>query len=150
MLGTIDNIRACNPTVLPDDIGIIFMENIDANFKLASNLQSMIKEKYNWTVNIGYETKEKKKGTLFVSNRNNVKGLEFPFVICIMQNALTNDFSIRNSIYMMLTRSFLSQLITQRGYCQLDDVVTNTVGMIVGWGIWKMLSSVGIEGNPLF
>ena len=48
VLGTIDNIRACNPTVLPDDIGIIFMENIDANFKLASNLQSMIKEKYNF------------------------------------------------------------------------------------------------------
>lgn len=111
VLGTIDNIRACNPTVLPDDIGIIFMENIDANFKLASNLQSMIKEKYNWTVNIGYETKEKKKGTLFVSNRNNVKGLEFPFVICIMQNALTNDFSIRNSIYMMLTRSFLTSYL---------------------------------------
>lgn len=44
----------------------------------------------------------------------------------------------------------LSQLITQRGYCQLDDVVTNTVGMLVGWGIWKMLSSVGIVGNPLF
>lgn len=111
VLGTIDNIRACNTTVLPDDIGIIFMENIDANFKLASNLQSMIKEKYNWTVNIGYETKEKKKGTLFVSNRNNVKGLEFPFVICIMQNALTNDFSIRNSIYMMLTRSFLTSYL---------------------------------------
>ena len=111
VLGTIDNIRACNPTVLPDDIGIIFMENIDANFKLASNIQSMIKEKYNWTVNIGYETKEKKKRTLFVSNRNNVKGLEFPFVICIMQNALTNDFSIRNSIYMMLTRSFLTSYL---------------------------------------
>lgn len=44
----------------------------------------------------------------------------------------------------------LSQLITQRGYCQLDDVVTNTVGMLVGWGIWKMLSSVGIARNPLF
>lgn len=44
----------------------------------------------------------------------------------------------------------LSQLITQRGYCQLDDVVTNTVGMLVGWGIWKMLSSVGIAENPLF
>ena len=44
----------------------------------------------------------------------------------------------------------LSQLITQRGYCQLDDVVTNTVGMLVGWGIWKMLSSVGIAKNPLF
>lgn len=44
----------------------------------------------------------------------------------------------------------LSQLITQRGYCQLDDVVTNTVGMLVGWGIWKMLSSVGMAENPLF
>lgn len=111
VLATIDKIRACNSTVLPDDIGIIFMENVDTNFKLASNLQSMIKEKYNWTVNIGYETKEKKKGTLFVSNRNNVKGLEFPFVICIMQNVLTNDFSIRNSIYMMLTRSFLTSYL---------------------------------------
>ena len=44
----------------------------------------------------------------------------------------------------------LSQLITQRGYCQLDDVVTNTVGMLVGWGIWKMLSSVGIAGKRRF
>lgn len=111
VLETIDKIRACNSTVLPDDIGIIFMENVDANFKLASNLQSLIKEKYDWTVNIGYETKEKKKGTLFVSNRNNVKGLEFPFVICIMHNVLTDDFAIRNSIYMMLTRSFLTSYL---------------------------------------
>lgn len=85
--------------------------NREILFKLASNLQSLIKEKYNQTVNIGYETKEKKKGTLFISNRNNVKGLEFPFVICIMQNVLTNDFSVRNSIYMMLTRSFLTSYL---------------------------------------
>lgn len=111
VLNTIEKIKEANPTVLPDDIGIIFMENIDSNFKLASNLQSLIKERYNWTVNIGYETKEKKKGTLFISNRNNVKGLEFPFVICIMQNVLTNDFSVRNSIYMMLTRSFLTSYL---------------------------------------
>ena len=35
----------------------------------------------------------------------------------------------------------LLQLITQRGYCQLDDVVTNTVGTLLGWLIctgWKM------------
>ena len=31
----------------------------------------------------------------------------------------------------------MSQLITQRGYCQLDDVVTNTAGTIIGWTIWK-------------
>ena len=108
IISIIDEIRQKNPTVAPDDIGIMFMENIDKNYKLAAKLQFMIKEKFNWNVNIGYETKEKKKGTLFISNRNNVKGLEFPFVICIMQGELTDDFQVRNSIYMMLTRSFLT------------------------------------------
>lgn len=28
------------------------------------------------------------------------------------------------------------QLITGRGFCQLDDVVTNTAGTVVGWGIY--------------
>ena len=31
----------------------------------------------------------------------------------------------------------ISQLITQWGFCQLDDVVTNTVGAFVGWIIWN-------------
>lgn len=31
----------------------------------------------------------------------------------------------------------LMQLFTQRGYCQLDDVVTNTAGTFAGWIIWK-------------
>lgn len=111
ILDIIGNIKIQNPTVSPDDIGIIFMENMEKNYKLASMLQFLIKKEYNWTVNIGYETKEKKKDTLFISNRNNVKGLEFPFVICVMQNDLTNDFSVRNSIYMMLTRSFLTSYL---------------------------------------
>lgn len=108
VLSIITEIKQKNPTVSPDDIGIMFMENIDRNYKLASNLQILIKEKFNWDVNIGYETKEKKKGSLFISNRNNVKGLEFPFVICFMQGSLTDNFQLRNSIYMMLTRSFLT------------------------------------------
>lgn len=33
----------------------------------------------------------------------------------------------------------LSQLLTQRGYCQLDDVVTNTVGTLCGWLVWNVL-----------
>ena len=32
----------------------------------------------------------------------------------------------------------ITQHIAQRGYLQLDDVVTNTVGMFVGWLIWKI------------
>lgn len=34
----------------------------------------------------------------------------------------------------------VSQLMTQRGFCQLDDVVTNTAGTLLGWLIWKCAS----------
>lgn len=108
IISIIDTIKFDNPTLQPDDIGIMFLENTNYNYNLANNLQLAIGEKFNWDVNIGYETKEKKRGALFISNRNNVKGLEFPFVICIMQSDLTNDLQTRNSIYMMLTRSFIT------------------------------------------
>lgn len=37
----------------------------------------------------------------------------------------------------LLTSIFVEvlQLFTQRGYCQLDDVLTNTIGVIIGWSI---------------
>lgn len=97
-----------NPTVTPDDIGIIFLENINSNYNLATRLQILINSRFNWKTNLGYETKTKIKDTIFISNRNNVKGLEFPFVIFITQGILNNDLQLRNSIYMMLTRSFIS------------------------------------------
>lgn len=108
ILHVIDRLRKENPTLQPDDIGIMFLENTNDNYDLANSLQVAIGERFQWDVNIGYETKEKKKGALFISNKNNVKGLEFPFVICFMQDMLTNDLQIRNSIYMMLTRSFIT------------------------------------------
>ena len=110
----IKEIKDNNPTVVPDDIGIIFLEN---DFQLASNLQICISEVFGWEVNIGYETKEKRKGELFLSNKNNVKGLEFPFVICLLKNELVDSFNTRNSLYMMLTRSFISSylLVTDNG-----------------------------------
>ena len=86
----------------------MFLENINENYKLANELQAAVGEKFGWDINIGYETKEKRKGAVFVSNKNNVKGLEFPFVICLMQNPLDEDLQNRNSIYMMLTRSFIT------------------------------------------
>lgn len=97
-----------NETVEPDDIAIMFLENSNQNYNIANQLVTEVKERFGWDVNIGYETKVKQKGTLFISNRNNVKGLEFPFVICFMQGELTNNLQTRNSIYMMLTRSFLT------------------------------------------
>ncbi len=120
----IEKIRNENPTVEPDDIGIMFLENVNANYLLANQLQVAINEKFNWDVNIGYETKEKKRGTLFISNRNNVKGLEFPFVICFMQSNLSKDLQIRNSIYMMLTRSFIASyfILPNENNQNLDEI----------------------------
>ncbi|MDE6846286.1 MAG: ATP-binding domain-containing protein, partial [Lachnospiraceae bacterium] len=108
ILDIIVDLKESNPTLRPDDIGIMFLENSNSNYEIANNLQINIKEKFRWDVNIGYESKEKRKGTVFISNRNNVKGLEFPFIICFMQSGLDHDLQNRNSIYMMLTRSFIT------------------------------------------
>ena len=108
IIETISKIQEQNPTVEAEDIGIMFLENNNVNYTLAKQLQIAIKEKFGWDVNIGYETKEKVKDTLFISNKNNVKGLEFPFVICFMQGHLTANLQTRNAIYMMLTRSFIT------------------------------------------
>lgn len=56
--------------------------------------------------NIAYESKKTEKGKLLISNKNNVKGLEYPFVICITKKIL-KDESYRNTMYTMLTRSFI-------------------------------------------
>ncbi|MDO5348388.1 MAG: VanZ family protein [Lachnospiraceae bacterium] len=37
----------------------------------------------------------------------------------------------------------LAQLITSRGYCQLDDVLTNTVGAWIGWLIFQAAAERG-------
>lgn len=105
----LSNLKEKYDTLLPDDIGIIFLEQSNnENYILANQIAIMVKEEMGWDVNKGYETKEKKDNTLFISNRNNVKGLEFPFVICLTRNNINNSMAFRNSIYMMLTRSFLT------------------------------------------
>lgn len=108
VMNILENIVDENPTVTPDDIGIIFLENMEKNYQLTNLLQVKVKQRFKWDVNIGYESKTKYKDTLFISNRNNVKGLEFPFIICIMQSPLRQSLQQRNSLYMMLTRSFIT------------------------------------------
>ncbi|MGP6381655.1 DEAD/DEAH box helicase [Yersinia bercovieri] len=102
----ITNIREKNPTVQAQDIGLIFFSSDKGNYTLADRLEVSIPKHFGWEVNKAYESKEKIDGSLFISNQNNVKGLEFPFVICIAEN-IRNSYHFRNSLYMMLTRSFL-------------------------------------------
>ena len=49
-------------------------------------------------------------GALFITNPNNVKGLEFPFVICIT-GSIKDDYRYRNILYTMLTRSFIQSYL---------------------------------------
>lgn len=115
ILGVDQKVKECmdeiidkNRTVKPDDIAIVLLGNSKTNYWIADTLGMMIKEEYAWDSTKGYISKEKEKGKVFISNTNNVKGLEFPFVICIETGIINDDIQKRNSIYMILTRSFLS------------------------------------------
>lgn len=102
----IREIQTENPDVTVNDIGIIFIEQNQDGYDLADRLGFSIPGQLNWDVNKAYETKETLPDELFISNKNNVKGLEFPFVICI-SDKIRRGVNYRNALYMMLTRSFI-------------------------------------------
>lgn len=102
----INNIKKDNPTATTEDVGVIFLNANKRSFRLADILEQRIPAELGWRVNKAYESKRKVKDFLFVSNRNHVKGLEFPFVICVAET-ITRSHSLRNALYMMLTRSFI-------------------------------------------
>jgi len=110
IVGIIRDIKVANETLLPEDIGIIFLDSGNDIYSLANILEYKIENEFGWTVNKAYETKEKIKDQVFISNKNNVKGLEFPFVICVTR-AIKNNSMYRNSIYTMLTRSFIKSYL---------------------------------------
>jgi len=106
----LQNILEQNPTVNPDDIGIIYIGSNKKCYSLSDLLEYRISQEFNWPVNKAYDTKSKVQGSIFVSNKNHVKGLEFPFVICVVE--YLSDFKHeRNALYMTLTRSFIQSYL---------------------------------------
>ena len=108
IMGCIDEIRQMNSTVTPDDIAIVFLSNSKLNYSISDSLLFHIWDRYEWEACQGYVTKTKEKNRLFISNVNNIKGLEFPFVICACTETVSSSVKQRNSMYMILTRSFLN------------------------------------------
>lgn len=102
----IKKIRDEYPSVTEEDICVILLDSDDYIYNLANVLETKIPRVIGWDVNKAYETKNKIEGSLLVSNRNNVKGLEYPFVIC-MTKKLEEDYAYRNAVYTMLSRSFI-------------------------------------------
>lgn len=104
----IDKIIDENPGVCPDDIGIIFTNGGRVIYEVIDRLASMISKRLGWQTCKGHITKQREQGKMYISNINNIKGLEFPFVICVSLGRITRNVLSRNSIYMALTRSFIA------------------------------------------
>ena len=108
VLNAITEIKKENPNVLPEDIAVIILGSYSALCSIADKIVTSLFSEFNWKASKGYETKEKAPDKVYISNVNNIKGLEFPFVICVIPRGITNNILSRNSIYMALTRSFLT------------------------------------------
>ena len=99
---------------------IFDIKDDDYIYTHAPILQSELLKQLGWKSNLAYETKDKSLGGVFISNRNNVKGLEFPFVFCLSKKISKNP-QYRNVLYTMLTRSFLRSylILPQNAECGL-------------------------------
>ncbi len=111
VISVISQLQKQHPSLKPEDVAIIFLDDNKKNlYEYIDNLAVNIGSKLNWSVNRAYENKNKVPDTVFISNPNNVKGLEFPFVICIT-NSIKDTYKYRNILYTMLTRSFIQSYL---------------------------------------
>ena len=137
----IKNIYSEFSTVTPDDIAIIFLDTDQYIYQYASEIERAIGLEMSSECNIAYESKKTEKGKILISNKNNIKGLEYPFVICITKKIL-KDKSYRNTMYTMLTRSFIrSYLMLLKG----DDNGFTEEMLVGGQHIMKEKNIVVIE-----
>ena len=99
-------VRETYPEVTINDFCVIFMDLNDAAYEMANLLEMKMYNEFGWLTTKAYQEKRNIKDTLLISNRNNIKGLEYPFVICVTSN-FNSGYSYRNALYTMLTRSLL-------------------------------------------
>lgn len=114
----IKKIRQDYNNVVPGDISVIMLDNHDDIYEWSNQLERRLYSTFNWFANKAYESKAVENNKLLISNRNNVKGLEYPFVICVTR-ALGSSYGYRNALYTMLSRSFLVS------YLLISGVETN-------------------------
>jgi len=119
VLDILKSLKAENETLTPDDVAIIVLDDNKTIYDFVDKLGFEILSQIGWEINRAYDSKVKIDNTLFITNRNNVKGLEFPFVICITAR-IKDDYRYRNSLYTMLTRSFIQSYLLIRHFEGLE------------------------------
>ena len=111
----VTQIKAQHTSVTSGDIAVLFLDKRNYIYDVIPALKSKIQRELEWEVNVSHETKTSDDQKFFISNINNAKGLEFPFVICYAQD-LNRNSSFRNGLYTMMARSFLeSHLVLGAG-----------------------------------
>ena len=103
-------IKEENKTVRAGDIAIAFIGKDLHNTKIDLELQQVIEKEFSqdeWTVNLAHRSKEKNADQILLTNENNIKGLEFPFVIVVACGKIRDHLGQRNKLYMMITRSMM-------------------------------------------
>ena len=121
VIGIITKIINKDKDIKPDDISIILLDDNKNIYQYIDALSNNINTTFNWTVNRGYETKHKIENTLYISNPNNIKGLEFPYVICVT-GGIQNTYKYRNILYTMLTRSFIQSYLLLNPTENLEEI----------------------------
>lgn len=106
IIRVVQAIKARHPTVVQGDIAVLFLDKDSYIYDEIPALKSKINQSMGWDSNVSYESKRRDPDSLFISNINNAKGLEFPFVICYAKD-LRKVPSFRNALYTMMARSFL-------------------------------------------
>ena len=117
ILAIINEVRQVHRNVEPGDIAIVFPGNTSMNYEIANEVADLLRRRLNWGAVLGYNAKSTVENSVFISNRNNIKGLEFPFVICYVIGEITRSLALRNALYMILTRSFLTSYLVFNESC---------------------------------
>ncbi|SNY65049.1 DEAD/DEAH box helicase [Stenotrophomonas sp. CC120223-11] len=106
VVDAISSIKKRHPTAVEGDFAVIFLDKGNNVYEQVDILRTFVSENFKWNPNVSFETKQTDPNRFFISNVNNAKGLEFPFVICVANN-LNRSTSFRNALYTMMARSFL-------------------------------------------
>jgi len=106
IISVIKDLTIRYPSLQQGDIAVIFLDKHSYIYDCITELKIKINEKFGWVANVSFETKRREPDSFFISNINNAKGLEFPFVICFC-NDINRQPSFRNGLYTMMARSFL-------------------------------------------
>lgn len=125
ILNIIENLINDYPTITPEDVCIIVIGSGPNVYDYIDKLATHINAVLGWNVNRAVESKEKVPNHLYITNTNNVKGLEFPFVICVCDK-IESSYRARNTYYTMLTRSFLQTHLLLN---KLDNMDNNMKGL---------------------